>query len=233
MVKLRWDDAELETPKTRSEQVYDFLRERILYQKIKPGEVLLEVAVSEAIGVSRTPVREAFRLLQHEGLVTRNPRGGVVVTELTLEELLEVSNLRLVFEIYSIDLTCDRITQEEIFELEETIKEVDELFTNAERSKELDLLRLGTLNTNFHDILYEAAGSHYLKKILEIIRLPILRYRPFSLETKSQRERSWKEHKKIVDLLKNRDKKGLKKLIRKHVKDAGNAVARKLDEIKI
>lgn len=231
MTKLRWDDAELETPKTRSEQVYDLLRERILNQKIKPGEVLLEVAVSEAIGVSRTPVREAFRLLQHEGLVTRNPRGGVIVTELTLEELKEVSNLRLVFELYSIELTCERITEEEIAELEETIKEVDELFARADLGNEIDLLRLGTLNTKFHDILYEAAGSHYLKKILEIIRLPIVRYRPFSLETKSQRERSWKEHKIIVDLLKIKDKKGLKKLTRKHIKDAGNAVARKLDAI--
>lgn len=233
MIKLQWEDAEIEAPKTRSEQVYDLLKERILNQKIKPGEALMEVAVSEAIGVSRTPVREAFRLLQHEGLVIRNPRGGVLVTELTLEELKEVSDLRLVFETYSIELTCERITQEEIALLEATVREVDEFMPSSNSGQEIDLLRLGALNTRFHDILYEAAGSHYLKRILEIIRLPILRYRPFSLETKKQRERSWEEHRMIINLLKNRNKKELKKLIRKHVKDAGNAVARKLDKISI
>ena len=230
MPKLKWENAEIEVPKTRSEQVYDLLRERILNQIISPGEVLMEVAVSEAIGVSRTPVREAFRLLQHEGLVVRSPRGGMLVTDLTLEELKEVSDLRLVFEAYSIELTCERITQEEMEELEATVKEVDEIFSNSQLGHDVDLLKLGALNTRFHDILYEAAGSHYLKKILEIIRLPILRYRPFSLETKSQRERSWQEHTMIINLLKKRDKKGLKKLINKHVKDAGNAVARKLEK---
>ena len=230
MPKLKWENAEIEAPKTRSEQVYDLLRERILNQIINPGEVLMEVAVSEAIGVSRTPVREAFRLLQHEGLVTRNPRGGMLVTELTLEELKEVSDLRLVFEAYSIGLTCERITKEEMEELEATVKEVDEIFSNSQLGHDVDLLRLGALNTRFHDILYEAAGSHYLKRILEIIRLPILRYRPFSLETKSQRERSWQEHTMIISLLKQRDKRGLKKLISKHVEDAGNAVARKLEK---
>lgn len=231
MTKLKWEDAELKTPKTRSEQVYDLLRERILNQKIKPGEVLMEVAVSEAIGVSRTPVREAFRLLEYEKLVTRNPKGGVLVTELTLEELKEVSDLRLVFETYSIELACERITQDDIAKLEATAKEADEIFANSNHGKEIDLLRLGTLNTSFHDILYKAVGSDYLNRILEIIRLPILRYRPFSLKTKKQRERSWEEHKMIINLLKDRDKKGLTKLIKKHIKDAGNAVAKKLDNL--
>jgi len=221
------DSELLKTPKTMAEQVYDLLRERILNQQIPPGQVLLEVGVSESLGVSRTPVREAFRLLQHDALVVKNPKGGVRVTELTMEELVEVSNLRMVFETYSIEHTCDRITAEEIGELEKLVAEIDEIF-EANGNSDIDLVRLGELNTLFHDILYEAAGSHYLKRILEIIRLPIMRYRPFSLETAKQRKRSWEEHRQMIDLLKNRDKKGLKKLIIKHVKDAGEAIARKL-----
>lgn len=224
-----WDNGLLQAPKTMSEQVYDLLRTKILHQEIHPGEVLLEVAVSEALGVSRTPVREAFRLLQHDALVTKNPRGGVKVTELTMEELVEVSNLRLVFETYSIELTCDRISTKEIGLLEDLIREVDQIFSENGPDRELDLIRLAELNTKFHDILYEAAGSHYLKRILEIIRLPIMRYRPFSLETPKQRERSWTEHKQIIKLLIEKDKNGLKKLIRKHVKDASDAIAKKLE----
>ena len=226
--KSFWNNEALITPKTMSEQVYELLREKILNQEIKPGETLLEVTVSQALGVSRTPVREAFRLLRHDALVYRNPRGGVKVTELTMKDLIEVSELRLVFETYSIELTCDRITEEEIASLQRLITEIDEIFANSELKDDVDLIKLGELNTKFHDILYDAAGSHYLTRILEIIRLPILRYRPFSLETRRQRERSWQEHKIMIELLKKRDKKGLKKLVRRHVKDAGNAIARKL-----
>lgn len=230
MKKPTWNNDLLIAPRTMSEQVYDLLREKILKQEIKPGEILLEVDVSKALQISRTPVREALSLLQHDGLVTRNPRGGLKVTELTLEELLEVSEIRTVFEVYSIERTCDKITNREIDELEEIIADIDAVLDSTRPDKELDLIKLGELNTNFHDILYEAAGSDYLRRILEIVRLPILRYRPFSLETKKQRERSWNEHKLIVQLLKDRDKKGLKTLIKKHVIDAGRAIAKKLEE---
>jgi len=233
MTKLKWENTGIEAPKTMSEQVYELLREKIMNQEIMPGEVLFEVEVSEALGVSRTPVREAFRLLQHDDLVYRNPRGGVSVTELTMSDLQEVSDLRLVFEVHSIERTCDRISQEEIRELEATVKEIDEIFERGDTEQDLDLVRLGDLNTKFHDILYQAAGSHYLTKILETIRLPILRYRPFSLETKKQRERSWQEHKLIIKYLKDRDKVNLRKLVRKHIKDAGCAIARKLDTMNV
>ena len=229
MRHLTWDSELLRAPKTMSEQVYDLLREKILNQEIKPGQVLLEVGVSELLGVSRTPVREAFRLLQHDALVSRNPRGGVKVTELTMEELIEVSSLRLVFESYSIELACERISAGEIDKLEDLVKETDQIFANTGVDEEPDLIRLAELNTRFHDILYEAAGSHYIKRILEIIRLPIMRYRPFSLETTKQRQRSWEEHRKMIDLLRARDKNGLKKLIKKHVKDASEAIAKKIE----
>lgn len=233
MTKLRWENAELEAPKTMSEQVYNLLREKIMNQEIMPGEVLLEVEVSKALGVSRTPVREAFRLLQHDDLVYRNPRGGVSVTELTMSDLREVSDLRLVFEVHAIERTCDRITDEELEELEATVIEVGKIFERTESDEDLDLVKLGELNTKFHDILYQAAGSNYLTRILETIRLPILRYRPFSLETKKQRDRSWQEHKLMIQYLRNRDKTSLKKLVKKHIKDAGDAIARKLDKLSV
>lgn len=233
MTKLRWENAELEAPKTMSEQVYNLLREKIMNQEIMPGEVLLEVEVSKALGVSRTPVREAFRLLQHDDLVYRNPRGGVSVTELTMSDLREVSDLRLVFEVHAIERTCDRITDEELEELESTVIEVGKIFERAGSDEDLDLVKLGELNTKFHDILYQAAGSNYLTRILETIRLPILRYRPFSLETKKQRDRSWQEHKLMIQYLRNHDKTSLKKLVKKHIKDAGDAIARKLDKLSV
>jgi DNA-binding GntR family transcriptional regulator len=228
MSELSLQNATLEIPKTRSEQVYELLRERILDQEIKPGDILMEVPVSDALNVSRTPVREAFRLLQHEGLVRKNPKGGVQVTELTLEELQEVSDLRTVLEVYAIQLACERITEKEIAELEDVITDISKALERSAEGKEPVSRTLGALSVKFHGILYDAAKSDHLKRTLDVIRLPILRYLTFSLETQAQRERSSEEHKMIVDLLKKRDKPALKKLMKKHMKDSGNAIARKL-----
>ncbi len=229
MKNQSWNSELLTISQTMSDKVYDLLREKILSQEIKPGEVLLEGSVSETLGISRTPVREAFRVLQHDGLVVKNPRGGVKVTALTLEELAEVSDLRMTFEAYSIECACDRITAEGIRKLEEAVNEIDEFFPSTGSNQDVDLIKLNKLNTRFHEILYEAADSQYLQKILKIISLPMLRYGLYSLETRRQRERSWRDHKLIIGLLKDRDKKGLKKLIRRHVKDAAAAIAIKLN----
>ena len=107
----------VKTPKTIAEQVYDLLKKRILYHEIMPGERLLEVALCESLKVSRTPVREAFRLLQQDGLVERIPQGGVQVTDLSLDDLKEVSALRTVLEVYAAELACEKISEEEIGKL--------------------------------------------------------------------------------------------------------------------
>jgi len=218
----------VQTPRTMAEQVYDLLRKRILQQQLMPGERLLEVAVSESLKVSRTPVREAFRLLQQDGLVERIPQGGVRVTDLSLEELKEISALRAVLEIHAIDVACGKIEEEDIGKLENIVSKAEEMTIAESNGKEIDLAELSRLNTIFHDIICNAARSTYLNKILEIVRLPILRFRPFSLEDKKHRLRGVKEHKEMIDMLKSGDKEGLKKLTAKHVDDVSEAVAKTL-----
>jgi DNA-binding GntR family transcriptional regulator len=218
----------VKTPKTIAEQVYDLLKKKILYQEILPGERLLEVALCESLKVSRTPVREAFRLLQQDGLVERVPQGGVQVTDLSLEDLKEVSALRTVLEVYAAELACDKITERDIEKLERLMQKTAEMIIAEQEGKVIDVAEFSGLNTAFHDIICDAAQSTYLSKILGIVRLPILRFRPVSLEDKNHRTRGWEEHKSMIKMLKNRDKKGLKKLVEKHVSDVGEAVAKTL-----
>ena len=215
----------VKTPKTIAEQVYDLLKKKILSQEIIPEERLLETSVSKILHVSRTPVREAFRLLQQDGLVERVPQGGVRVTDLSLEELREVSALRTVLEVYAAELACENITGEEIAKLENIMKQTEKMFIKESESGEIDVAELSRLNTVFHDIICNAARSAYLSKILEIVRLPILRFRPFSLTNKTHRTRGWDEHKVMITMLRERDKKNLKKLVAKHVEDVTEAVA--------
>jgi len=216
------------TPKTIAEQVYDLLKSKILDQKILPGERLLEIAVCKMLQVSRTPVREAFRLLQQDGLVERIPQGGVRVTDLSLEDLQEVSARRTVLEVYAVELASDKINETELEQLEDIVRKTSAMIIEEQNGKPIDISELSRLNTVFHDIICDAAQSRYLSNILEIVRLPILRFRPFSLEDNTHRQRSLEEHKQIIVMLREKDKKGLKKLITKHVNDVGDAVARTL-----
>jgi DNA-binding GntR family transcriptional regulator len=227
MGELEFEGA-VKTPKTIAEQVYDLLKKKILYHEIMPGERLLEIALCESLSVSRTPVREAFRLLQQDGLVERIPQGGVQVTDISLEDLVEISALRTVLEVYAGELACDKITEKEIEKLEGLMHKTAEMIVAERDGKNIDVAEFSALNTAFHDIVCDAAQSTYLSKILETVRLPILRFRPVSLEDKTHRTRGWEEHKNMIKMLKARDKEGLKKLIAKHVSDVGEAVAKTL-----
>lgn len=218
----------VKTPKTIAEQVYDLLKKQILSHEILPGERLLEINLCESLKVSRTPVREAFRLLQQDDLVERIPKGGVQVTDLSLESLQEVLALRAVLEVYAVELACDRISEEEIGKLEKLMHNAAEMLAAEDGGEDIDVAEFSQLNTAFHDIICDAAQSTYLSKILEIVRLPILRFRPFSLEDKDHRIRGLEEHKAMIELLKEKNIEELKKLVEKHVNDVGEAVAKTL-----
>ena len=174
------------------------------------------------------PVREAFRLLQQDDLVERIPQGGVQVTDLSLDALREISALRTVLEVYAAELACDKITEEQISKLEDLMRKTATMIVAEQDGDKINVTEFSELNTAFHDIICDSAQSAYLAKILEIVRLPILRFRPFSLEDKTHRIRGWEEHKEMIRMLKEKDKKGLKKLVAKHVSDVGEAVAKTL-----
>ena len=216
------------TPKTIAEQVYEFLKKKILSNEIIPGERLLEVALCESLKVSRTPVREAFRLLQQDDLVERIPQGGVQVTDISFDALKEVSALRAVLEVYAAELACDKITEKEINKLENLMEKTSKMLVAEQDGEEIDVHEFSELNTTFHDIICNSTQSTYLSKILEIVRSPILRFRPLSLQNKIHRTRGWTEHKQMIKMLKAKDKDGLKKLVAKHVSDVGEAVAKTL-----
>ena len=216
-----------QTPRliSMAEQVYDLLRTRIIDQDLLPGERLLENAVSVSLNVSRTPVREAFRLLQQDDLVERIPQGGVKVTDLPVGELKEILMLRKILEVYAVELASERITREEIERLEVIVASAENIVAAEISGKKIDLVDLSRLNTEFHDVIYHSARSSYLNKTLQTVRLPILRFRPFSLEDKNHRWRGVAEHKQMIALLKSGDVEGLKTLTAKHVEDVSEAMA--------
>jgi DNA-binding GntR family transcriptional regulator len=106
----RGDIRFLEPPNSISDQIYERLKKQILHGEIEPGERLMQNQVAENLRASRTPVREAFRRLEQDGLVERVPQGGVRVTSLDTETIQQVFGIRNVLEAYAIEMACDRIT---------------------------------------------------------------------------------------------------------------------------
>ena len=128
--------------------VFNTLRQAILRGELKPGERLMEIALSQRLGVSRTPVREAIRMLEQEGLVIMIPRKGAQVAEISEKDLKDVLEVRLGLEELAVRIACQRITEEELEELEQAMKEFEEAM------KRDDLGALAAADVKVHEVIY-------------------------------------------------------------------------------
>ncbi|MGN0204397.1 MAG: GntR family transcriptional regulator [Coprococcus sp.] len=204
--------------------VFNTLRRAILKGELEPGERLMEIALANKLGVSRTPIREAIRKLELEGLVIMIPRKGAEVARITEKDLRDVLEVRTSLEKLAIELACDRITDEEIADLEENCQAFadslgsDELTTMAEK------------DVAFHDVIFRATKNARLIQILNNLREQMYRYRLEYLKDIEARPRLVEEHKKILDAVIRRDKENAVKLIEEHIYIQEVTVIRKIQE---
>ena len=127
--------------------VFQTLRQAILYGELKPGERLMEVHLAERLGVSRTPIREAIRKLELEGLVVMIPRRGAVVASITEKDLKDVLEVRRTLEILAGEVACERITPK----LLEELKEAGEEFGRLKDAEDVNCL--ADADVRFHEII--------------------------------------------------------------------------------
>jgi DNA-binding GntR family transcriptional regulator len=210
----------LEPPNSISDQIYERLKQQILHGEIEPGERLMQNQVAESLRASRTPVREAFRRLEQDGLVERVPQGGVRVTHLDIEAIQEVFGIRNVLEAYAIELACGRITAEEIGSLKRLVNQAEELLSSGELGREMKIKRIFELNSQFHDIIYRAAGNTYLMGMINSLRFIVGRLRFLGLRADSTWSRAWDEHAQLIGLLEKRDKESAARLLKTHLVNA-------------
>ena len=144
--------------------VFNTLRRAILKGDLKPGERLMEIALAEKLGVSRTPIREAIRKLELEGLVVMAPRKGAKVASITERDLNDVLEVRKGMEELAIRLACERITPEELDELDKVEQRFLSLTENG------DLTELAEMDVAFHDIIYNATNNNRLVQLLSNLR---------------------------------------------------------------
>ncbi|MGB9698940.1 MAG: GntR family transcriptional regulator [Thermodesulfobacteriota bacterium] len=211
-------------PRSLADQIYEHLKAKILHGDIKPGERMMQIPVAEKLSISRTPVRDAFRRLEQDGLVEKLPQGGVRVSVIPEETVKEVFGIRRVLETYALQIACGKITAEEITLLKNLKYQAQEILAAKRLNQEAKIRQLFELNSRFHEIIYAATGNVYLLNILNNLRNIVSRLRYLGLQAGETWKEVWEEHAQLINFLEKRDKKGALNLLNKHLDHAANYV---------
>ena len=207
-------------------RVFSKIREDILSGKYKEHEELREVAIGEELGVSRTPVREAFRQLDLEGLIQIVPNHGAYVTGITAKAVGDIYMIRSKLEGLCARWATDHITEEQLEELEENVYLAD---FHAQKGH---LDQMAELDNRFHQILYDSCDSKQLARLLEDFHEYVLRVRRKTLANGGRGKVSNDEHRQIMEAIKAKDKDRAESLANEHIVNAyDNMVKNGLYEI--
>jgi len=210
--------------KSLREEVYDSLKKSILHGKLKAGQRLIEENLAHQIGISRTPVREAFHKLERDDLVTRLPKGGFAVREFTKEDVEEIFGIRSALESYAAYLATFHIPPDRISILEKKIEESERALENGDDEKVVQL------HTEFHDLLYKSCKSKKLTEMINNFRDYFYRYRSALLHTKEGFTYSLESHRQMLEAMRNKNARLVERLVRKHLERGKEIVIREIDE---
>lgn len=194
-------------------KVFQSIRDDILKGKYEENEELRESTLGKELGVSRTPVREALRQLELEGLVKIIPNKGAYVTGITGKDVSDIYVIRSLLEGLCARWATEHITEEQIDKLEEIIL-LSEYHVN--KKKEL-ASQVTKLDSEFHEVLYEASNSRILEHVLSDFHNYVQSARKMSVTKQDRAEKSIAEHKEILQAIKEKDADRAEKLANEHI----------------
>lgn len=195
-------------------RVFHRIREDILSGKYKENDELKEMTIGEELGVSRTPVREAFRQLELEGLIQIIPNKGAYVTGITKKDVKDIYMIRSLLEGLCAAWATENISEELMEELEENVYLAD-FHVQKEHFDQV-----AQLDNRFHEILYIASGSKQLEHRLRDFHQYVARIRKRTLATKERSIASNNEHRMIMEAMKEKDAKKAQELANMHMINA-------------
>lgn len=208
----------LENYKPLRDIVFEHLRTAIITGALRPGERLMELQLAEDMGVSRTPVREAIRKLELEGLVSMVARRGAYVSDLSIRDIAETFEVRAALESLAAGLATERIVPEELEQLERVLVEI-----GACEQRD-DIERMVELDEEFHALLFAATRNSRLSQIISNLREQIARFRRSSLSTPGRIKAVFHEHKSIVEAISDRNSALAQALAREHIENAEHSL---------
>lgn len=198
--------------------VFNTLRQAILTGELKPGERLMEIHLANKLGVSRTPIREAIRKLELEGLVTMIPRRGAEVAQITEKSMNDVLEVRRALDALCVELACERITPEDT----ERLKLACETFEAAVRTS--DVKKVAKADVELHDIIAQATGNQRLVQLINNLSEQMYRYRFEYIKDISQHQRLIDEHRMIYESIVKKDKEAASRAAHVHIDNQKKAI---------
>lgn len=204
-------------PRALYEEVAELLRQRIFRRELEPGSWIDELKLSQEYGISRTPLREALKVLAAEGLVTMKVRRGAYVTEVSEQDLAEVYHLLALLESDAAAAVAERASDAEIKELQKLHKELEA----AARDRE----RFFALNERFHLRLLELAGNRWRNQMVADLRKVMKLHRHNSLLKAGRVEESLQEHRAVMEALAQREPEAVRTRMQAHFRNGLEAAA--------
>jgi DNA-binding GntR family transcriptional regulator len=203
----------------KKELVFSNLREMIITGYFRPGENLSEREVAEILGVSRTPVREAFQRLEQEGIVVYTPKKGVTVPMFNPEQLVHIYNVREHMEGLSARLLAEKKALDVVKEMRENVELA---------AKENDVKQQAAINGRFHQLMAEGTENPYLINIFQTLRSQISFMRSTSLSYQDRLKTNLLEHIQICDAIESGNPFKAEEVARAHIRNSMNSALSKL-----
>ena len=213
--------------KSLREEVYDSLRRSIIHGKLRGGQRLIEETLAHQVGISRTPVREAFHKLERDDLVARLPKGGFAVKKFTREDVEEIFGIRSALESYAAYLATIHMTPEKLALLEKKVEESEKALDSQDFDKVVQL------HTEFHDILYKAAKSKKLVEMIGNYSDYFFRYRAALIHTENGFKFSINDHRRMIEGMKRKNPRLVERLVRRHLERGMDIILKEIDEGKM
>lgn len=192
-------------------RVFNKIREDILAGNYRENEELKENTLAQELGVSRTPVREALRQLELEGLVNIIPNKGAYVTGITSKDIHDIYMIRSYLEGLCARWACENITEAQILALEEI------LYLSEFHARRSHFDQLVELDNKFHELIYVASGSKILDHVLSDFHHYVERVRKITLNNPRRASKSSQEHAALLDAIKRRDGDSAETLAHEHI----------------
>ena len=197
-------------------RVFSQLQNDILNGLYEPGDSLIETKLSDELGVSRTPIREALRQLELEGLVQSIPNKGVIVKGVSTQDIQDIYTIRMLIEGLAARWAAEKITAQELEELKEAV-DLEEFYTTRNDSS-----HLLQFDTRFHDIIFKASKSKPLMHTLSTFHHYVQKARKLSMSSPVRAAEVLEEHKAILQAIIDKDAYKAERLTTEHVKNASS-----------
>lgn len=212
----------IEKNKSMREKVYDTLKKLIIDGVIAPGERIIETDYANKFQISRTPIREAIRMLELEGLVETQSTGGVIVTMITENEISEVYKIRIALEGIILEEVIKKAKKIDIKHIEKVLDSTKKAFENEDINEVFELF------SKFNATLYDISALPKVTSMISNINLYLKRFRKLSIENSERKEDAFEDHVKILEAIKEKNLEEALKINRAHLEKSMNFILSKL-----